>query len=143
MKLTLPFLILALFVAGCSFRAEPPHVPTVAETICSWGSWVLGSGIACLGLGVVARLLIKFAAASIFGVVAGIALDFVPFGVFASFGATGITIGAALTYLGNHPWILALAIVLTGVAFALHHLDDIRRWLGYGPAAPSTPSTKA
>ena len=133
-----------MLLVGCSFRADQPAPPpTLGETILSWGHWILGAGIASLGLGVVARLLVRFAVTGIAGWAASFILGLIPFPALASIGAGSVATGAAFIYLGQHMWLLVLALVATGVALALHHLADIRDWLHPSPApVPSTAPVK-
>lgn len=84
------------------------------------GDWCLGLGILCLVVG----LALRFSGSS--GFLTRLA---------TSFGCAGIAVGSSLIWFGEHPWIIGVTAGLSLVALALHHRDDLRKWLHIGVVA--------
>ena len=126
--------IAILALGGCGDpRSVAPTAPGgVGAHLITLGDWFLWIGAASLGLAVASRIVLGIA--SLAGGPLGAIAGFIPSGILFSTGVTGIAIGSSFIWLGNNPWMLGLAIGIAVVAFGWHHRDDIRRWLGLGPA---------
>lgn len=122
-------LALCLFLFSCAERGSNPpgcapasgwHVGSILN---SSGAYLMLAGVGALAIGLLA-----------FG--ASFLTEFIPQRIraacifVAELGAGCIAIGSALVWLGNHPWLLAVAIAAVAVAFALRYHRLIARWLG-------------
>lgn len=139
MKRVLFILSLAV-IAGCvsEHRGVVPPCPEsagVSGHLLSLGNWFFIVGGLGLFAGVAARIL--GATGPISKTIISLALVALGFGV-------------CFTWIGEHPWVLAVAIICTGLALMVHYRVDVRRWLRISETSKqkveqivSNPSEKA
>lgn len=119
-------------LSGCGeprpLEQVPAQEPGVGDQLRELGSLFLFWGGIALGLGVIARIALSVAvpaAVSVLipGIVPGIA------SLVAQGGAASVACGAAFTWLADYLWLMALACLLTGLAWAYLHRTKLRSWL--------------
>jgi hypothetical protein len=135
--LTAVFLaVLVLFtivmMVGCGeprpLEPVPAPEPGVGDQLRELGSLFLFWGGIALGLGIIARIALSVAVpaaltALIPGIVPGIA------SLVAQGGAASVACGAAFTWLADYLWLVVLACIATGLAWAYLHRAKLRSWM--------------
>lgn len=121
-----------IFLVGCGeprpLEPVPAPEPGVGDQLRELGSLFLFWGGIALGLGIIARIALSVAVpaaltALIPGIVPGTA------SLVAQGGAASVACGAAFTWLADYLWLVVLACLATGLAWAYLHRDKLRGWM--------------
>jgi hypothetical protein len=114
-------------LAACGERGSVPPGPRPDPIIELGGVFITWGGIVA-GLALVAGIVRFFAFASgPIGWILGLAGPFLaPAGYL---GASAVGVGYAFRWIGFHPWLVALAIVVSGLALWLHRHPAVGRRL--------------
>ncbi len=136
-KKLIVLIFLISVTAGCQTQCTRGTVDTTDKSHQSVGAHLISAGDWCLWIGVAVLVLG-------FGLGLAGAGKIIPAAIvrlLPSIGGSGIVVGSSLLWLGEYPWVLGVSIGVSVVAFALHHRDDIRKWLHIGTPTQPTIQT--
>lgn len=132
-------IFISLALAGCGDSTRGLNLPgsstggfNVGNILNSSGAYVMLAGISAIVLG-----LIAFGASFLTALIPERLRHLFLF--IAEIGVCAVLVGAALVWLGEHPWIIAAIDGLVGLALVVRGRMHIARWLRLSP--PATDET--
>ena len=147
---------LALGLCSCAIGVRPqlgggPDLPTVTAELSRLGQYAVWIGGILLALGVVSRFgafaaLAASVATPVLGMLgignASAAINGLATTATESGGAL-LALGCVALWLAGHPYLMAIALVLTALAFAWRNFDSLRAWVLVGKKPRITSSATA